>query len=208
LGSLRGFRASARRPNLPSLSPGHSPTHESFHRFPLYEQAIRLAGENGFVQNEGLANELAAEFYLARGYETSAYAYLQNARYSYLRWGALGKVRQLDQRYPRLLEERAPTSSSAAIGTSVEQLDLGTVVKASQAVSGEIVLGKLIETLMAIAVEHAGADRGLLILLRDDEPQIEAEATTGHGRVAVALRQAAATPSKLPQSVFHYVTRT
>jgi predicted ATPase/signal transduction histidine kinase len=174
----------------------------------LYEQAVRLAGENGFVQNEGLANELAAEFYLARGYETSAYAYLQNARYSYLRWGALGKVRQLDQRYPRLHEERAPTSSSAAIGTSVEQLDLGTVVKASQAVSGEIVLGKLIETLMAIAVEHAGADRGLLIFLRDDEPQIEAEATTGHGRVAVALRQAAATPSELPQSVFHYVIRT
>ena len=98
-----------------------------------------------------------------------------------------------------------PTST---IGAPVEQLDLATVIKVSQAVSGEIVLGKLIETLMAIAVEHAGAERGLLILLRGDQPQIEAEATTGRGRVEVALRQAAATSSELPKSVLHYVIRT
>jgi PAS domain S-box-containing protein len=174
----------------------------------LYEQAIRSARENGFAQNEGIANELAAKFYLARGYETSAYAYLRNARYCYFRWGALGKVRQLDQCYPGLHQERPQTSSTATIGTLVEQLDLGTVVKASQAVSSEIVLSKLIETLMLIAIEHAGADRGLLILLRGDEPQIEAEATTDCGRVGVTLRQAAVTPSELPESVFHYVIRT
>ena len=121
---------------------------------------------SGFAQNEGIANELAAKFYLARGYETCANAYLRNARYCYLRWGAHGKVRQLDQRHPHLHEERAPASSTATIGTPLEQLDLGTVVKASQAVSSEIVLGSLIETLMVIAIEHAGAERGLLILPR------------------------------------------
>ena len=82
------------------------------------------------------------------------------------------------------------------------------MVKASQALSSEIVLPKLIEKLMRIAVEHAGAERGLLILLRGDEPQIEAEATTGHGRVEVTVRQAAVTPSDLPQSALHYVIRT
>ena len=174
----------------------------------LYEQAIRSARENGFAQNEGIANELAAKFYLARGYETCANAYLRNARYCYLRWGALGKVRQLDQRHPHLHEERAPASSTATIGTPLEQLDLGTVIKASQAVSSEIVLGKLMETLMVIAVEHAGADRGLLILLRGEEPQIDAEATTGCDRVEVMLREAAVTPSELPESVLHYVIRT
>ena len=87
---------------------------------------------------------------------------------------------------------------TATIGTPVEQLDVGTVVKASQAVSGEIVLDKLIETLMRIAVEHAGAERGLLILLRGDEPQIEAEATTGHGRVEVT--RATTRPSPPPLS--------
>ena len=174
----------------------------------LYEQAIRLARERRFVQNEGLAHELAARFYEARGFETIAHAYLRNARSCYLRWGAEGKVRQLEQLHPQLREESAPPPPNATFGTPVEQLDVGTVVKASQAVSGEIELGKLIETLMRIAIEHAGAERGLLILLRGDEPQIVAEANAGHGKVEVTVREAAVSPLALPQSAFHYVIRT
>jgi len=174
----------------------------------LYEQAIQSAHENGFVQNEALAYEVAAWFYLARGFETIAHTYLRNARNCYERWGALGKVKQLDERYPRLHEERLSTSTTATIGTLVRQLDVETVVKASQALSSEILLPKLIEKLMRFAVEHAGAERGLLVLLRGDEQQIEAEATTGQGRVEVTVRQAAITPSDLPQSVLHYAIRT
>src|SRR3984893_6060316 len=136
----------------------------------LYEEAIHSAREHGFVQNEGLTNELAACFYAARGFETIAYAYLRNARHCYLRWGALGKVRQLDQRYPGLHGESS--SPTATFGAPVEQLDVGTVVKASQAVSGEIVLGNLIKTLLRIAVEHAGAGGGQVILLPGDESRI------------------------------------
>ena len=99
----------------------------------------------------------------------------------------------------------APT---ATIGTPVGQLDVETVVKASQALSSEMVLNRLIEKLMRIAVEHAGAERGLLILLRGDKPRIEAEAITGHGKVEVMVRQAAVTASDLPQSALHYVIRT
>src|SRR6202044_2079187 len=128
-------------------------------------------------QNEGLAHELVARYYLARGIETAGYFYLRNARNCYDRWGALGKVKQLDKLYPHLQEDRVPTSTIAAIGTSAKQLDVETVVKASQALSSEIVLPRLIEKLMRIAVEHAGAERGLLILL-GGEPQIEAAATT------------------------------
>ena len=73
----------------------------------LYEEAIRSAHDHGFVQNEGLAHELAARFYAARGVEKIAHAYLLDARHCYLRWGALGKVRQLDERYPHL-QERGP----------------------------------------------------------------------------------------------------
>jgi signal transduction histidine kinase/ActR/RegA family two-component response regulator len=173
----------------------------------LYEEAIRLARENRFAQNEGLAHEVAARFYAARGFDTIADAYLRNARRCYLRWGALGKVRQLDQRYPLPREESlyAPT---ATIGAAVEQLDLDTVVKASQAVSGEIELGKLIETLLRIAVEHAGAERGLLILFPADEPRIEAEATIGRSAVEVRLRHAAMAPTELPESVLHTAIRT
>ena len=71
----------------------------------LYEEAIRAARENGFVQNEGIANELAAQFYLNRGIEKMAHSYLRDARYCYLRWGALGKVQQLDERYPAIEEQ-------------------------------------------------------------------------------------------------------
>jgi PAS domain S-box-containing protein len=174
----------------------------------LYEEAIRAARENGFVQSEGLANELAAQFYQKRGIEKVAHSYLRESRYCYLRWGALGKVQQLDGRYPHLPEERAPVFSADTIGTSVEQLDLGTVMKASHAVAGEIVLEKLIKTLMMIVVEHAGAERGLLILPHGEEHQIAAEARTGRGTVEVHLRQALVTPAELPDSLFRYVMRT
>jgi PAS domain S-box-containing protein len=174
----------------------------------LYEQAIQSAHEHGFMQNEALAHEVAARFYAARGFETIAHAYLRNARYCYLRWGALGKVRQLEQAHPKLLEDTSLRPPTAAVGTPVEQLDLGAVIKASQAVSGEIVLDRLIETLMTIALEHAGAERGLLILLRGDTLQVAAEARTDDKKIEVTLRQAPVTPDALPEGVLHTVIRT
>ncbi|HMF60138.1 MAG TPA: AAA family ATPase [Vicinamibacterales bacterium] len=174
----------------------------------LYEQAIQWAREHSFVQNEGVAHELAADFYLDRGSTTAARAHLEHARSCFARWGALGKVQQLDERYPRLREKTAPSLPTATIGTRVEQLDVGTVVKASQAVSGEIELGKLIETLMRIAIEHAGAERGLLVLLRGDTLQIEAEARFDQKKVEVTLRPEPGTPAALPESLLHTVIRT
>jgi PAS domain S-box-containing protein len=174
----------------------------------LYEQAIRSARDYGFIHNEALANELASRFYAARGFEKIARVYLQEARYGYLRWGADGKVRQLELLHPHLRDAPVPASPTATIGAPVEQLDVGTVLKAAQAVSGEIVLDKLIKTLLRIAVEHAGAERGLLILFPGDEPRITAEATTSSGQVEVTLRQAAVSPAELPESVLHYMIRT
>jgi PAS domain S-box-containing protein len=175
----------------------------------LYEQAIQAARENGFVQNEGVAHNVAARFYAARGFETIADAYLREARRCYLRWGASGKVRQLEQLHPHLRDAPVPASPTATLGTPAERLDVGTVVKASQAVSGEIVLDELVKTLLRIAIEHAGAERGLLILFPGDEPQIAAEATTGRGQVEVTLcKTAAVSPAELPESVVHTVIRT
>jgi len=174
----------------------------------LYEEAIRFARTSRFVQNEGLASELAAEFHAARGLETVSRAYLRNARSCFLRWGALGKVQQLDQNHAWLLEEVKPLPAASTKGALADQLDVETVVRASQALSSEIVLPKLIENLMRIAVEHAGADRGLLILLHGDESQIEAEAITSHDVVSISLRQTPATSVQLPESLLRYVLRT
>jgi PAS domain S-box-containing protein len=173
----------------------------------LYEQAIRSARKHGFVQNEGLAYEVAARFYTARGFETFATAYLRNARHCYLRWGADGKVRQLDRLYPHVAAPEVHRST-ATIGSPAQQLDVASVVKASQVLSSEIVLPKLIERLMTIALENAGADLGLLILPTEDDYLIQAEARTIGDKIEVALCQNSITGITSPESLVRYVIRT
>ena len=161
-----------------------------------YDRAIGSARANGFVHNEAIANELAGRFYAARGFEKIAYAYLRDARYGYLRWGADAKVRQLERLYPRLhVAEDGGAAGKAS--ESVQQMDVTTVVKASQAVSSEIELPGLIETLMKIALQNAGADRGLLILSRHDDFWIEAEGQSNGDEFAVVMRQAPVSGSRL-----------
>jgi PAS domain S-box-containing protein len=174
----------------------------------LYGQAIRSAHTNGFVHNEALANELAARFYGERGFEKIAHGYLRDARYGYLSWGAAGKVQQLDELYPHLREAGPVSGPTSTIGASVERLDLATVIKVSQTVSGEIVLEKLVDTLMRTAIEHAGAERGLLILPRGAEQRIEAEATTSGDTIIVRLREAFVAEAQVPESIVQYVVRT
>jgi predicted ATPase/transcriptional regulator with GAF, ATPase, and Fis domain len=174
----------------------------------LYEKAVGSAHTQGFVHNEALANERAGCFYAARGFARIAATYLRDARYCYRRWGADAKVRQLDQLYPQIAAEESIADATATIQTPVEHLDLTTVIKVSEAVSGEIVFERLIEALMRAAIAHAGAERGLLILPRADDYHIEAEATTGTDDVTVVVRQAGITATDLPSSILQYVLRT
>ncbi|MBD1885764.1 serine/threonine-protein kinase, partial [Microcoleus vaginatus] len=153
----------------------------------MYDKAIALAKENDYINEEALAHELAAKFYLSWGKEDFAQLYMQKAHYSYQVWGAIAKVEHLEQKYPQLL---ARTSAKAATNTTLKQtttartttsshlgetLDLATVMKAAQAISGEIVLSKLLERLMKIAIENAGAQKGFLILEKAGNWAIEAE---------------------------------
>ena len=173
-----------------------------------YEKAIRSAHANGFVQNEALANELAARFYFAHGFDKNAHAHLRDAHDCYLQWGADGKARQLEELNPYLRRAKPLPGSTSTISTSVEQLDLAAVIKLSQAISGEIVLDRLIDTLMRTAIAQAGAERSLLIVPRDTEPHIEAEAMTRDDMVVVELRREPVTTMALPVSVLQYVLRT
>jgi PAS domain S-box-containing protein len=178
-----------------------------FEAMRLYKQAILSAHANGFVHNEGIAYEVAAaRFYAPRGFDKIADSYLLEARYCYLRWGAVAKVRQLDELYPHLREGELAPRPTTTIETPVEHLDLATVIKVSQAVSSEIVLEKLIDTLMRAAIELAGAERGLLILPHGNEQRIEAEVTVSGDRVVVRRRETV--DSALPDSIIHYVVRT
>jgi len=175
----------------------------------LYEQAIRSARDSGFIHQEAIAYESAGRFYAARGFEEFAHVYLGNARDAYLRWGADGKVRQLDQMYPHLRKEEREPSPTSTIGAPIEHLDLATVLKVSQAMSGEIVvLEKLIDTLLRTALEHAGAERGLLILQQGAELRIEAEATTRGSAVTITLCHVPISGADLPEPIVRYVART
>jgi PAS domain S-box-containing protein len=171
----------------------------------LYEQAIRSARANGFVHSEALACEIAARFYAARGFEDIAGMYLARARDGYLRWGADGKVRLLEARHPQLaISGRRGGKKEAA--SPDQALDVAAVVKASQALSGEMLLPRLIERLMTIALQNAGAARGLLILPQENDYHVEAEARAD-GEQIVLQFGAAAGPA-VPESIIRYVMRT
>jgi len=174
----------------------------------LYEQAIRAARANGFVHNEAIAYERASAFYRARGFDQFADTYVQKARACYASWGADGKVRQLDQLHPHLRQEPPAPDARGTIGAPIEHLDLATVLKVSQAVSGELVRDKLVEALLRLAIEHAGAERGVLVLPHGGDLSIQADGSTTSSGVVVRLREAPASSAELPESVVRYTART
>ena len=139
----------------------------------LYDQAIESAREHEYINNQAIANELAAKYYLSKGLGRIAALYMKEAHYLFGLWGAESKVRDLEERYPEFItavksqaEESVSVSRehSSSTHSTVEfssNLDLNTVMKATRAISGEIVLEKLTGKLLKIMVENAGAEKGI-----------------------------------------------
>ncbi|WP_085489385.1 AAA family ATPase [Paraburkholderia susongensis] len=170
-----------------------------------YERAIADAHEQRLPHVEGLANEIAGQFYKDRGFAAIGVVYLRNARLAYLNWGATAKVRALDARHPGLMAEDAAGPSSEPVAN---QLDVETVVKASQAISSERVLERLMHTLMTIVLEHAGARRALLILPHAEHLWIEAEANSIREGSMVSVGRRAASSETVPLALLHHSLRT
>lgn len=185
----------------------------------FYDVAIQGAQANDYLQDEALAHELAAQFYLNWGKEKVTAGYFQDAYYCYARWGAKAKVEDLKQRYaqflqPILVQERshqqgnfttetAVTSSSSSL---TEFLDLAAVIKAAQAISGELLPDQLILTLMQGVLENAGAERGALILLESDHLVLVAQCASSQTcKLQSTLLDSC---SNLPIALIHYVFRT
>ncbi|MFW9263037.1 trifunctional serine/threonine-protein kinase/ATP-binding protein/sensor histidine kinase [Nostoc sp. CALU 546] len=159
-----------------------------------YDRAIQLAKENQYPNEEALANELAAKFYLDWGKEKIAQTYMNEAYYCYTRWGAKAKVVDLETRYPQLLaticqkQQSSFTSTETMIAISShtiqtssfnnaslsQALDLATILKASQSLSSEIELDKLLSTLLEVILESAGADKCALLMPSGSRWVIEA----------------------------------
>jgi transcriptional regulator with GAF, ATPase, and Fis domain/predicted ATPase len=173
----------------------------------LYEDAMRSAATSDAPHIEAMASELAAHFLRARGLDGIARGYLGRAQSCYRRWGASAAARRLDAFYA--LSAEAPASHpTAVVPASAEGLDLATVIKASQTISGEILIDKLVEALMVTTIQHAGAERGLLIVQRNEETRVEAEATTQLDAIAVRLLGRTPAAADLPVTILTYVLRT
>ena len=146
----------------------------------LYEKAIKGAKKSEFIHEEAIAYERAAEFYLALGREEIGQLYLRNAHHCYSRWGAKAKVQALEAEYPQLLmgitKRKEVLNTTESTGSSnPEILDLLAVTKASQVLASEIKLDKLLAKLMKTVIENGGAQKGFLLLEKEQQWTIEAE---------------------------------
>ena len=183
----------------------------------LYDRAIESAKEHEFVQNEALGNELAAKFWLSRGKEDFAKLYMRKARQGYQIWGAVAKVQHLEEKYPEFfhnVSSRTGTDTTTTISTTTtgnstgEALDLATIIEASQAISGEIKLGALLEELLQLTFKNAGAQKGILILADESEILTIEAAGSAEGEIQVLQSIPVSEYSDLPIGIVNYVQRT
>ena len=180
----------------------------------LYDAAIGAAREHDALQNEAISNELAARFHLANGHEKVARSYLADARYGFLKWGALGVVAHLENEFPFLVAASSAgnllhdsTSNESSESERLSSLDLATVVKTSQALSGEIEIEPLMRQLMQFALENAGAQKGLLLLEKNGHLFVEAQMTLD-GEVDVLQSLAFDDSGDWPLAPVQYAART
>jgi PAS domain S-box-containing protein len=182
-----------------------------------YDLAINGARENGYVQEEALANELAAKFYISKERERAAAEYLKGALFCYRKWGADAKEKDMRKKYKNLLsspydeiktsKEPIPLPHETA-NIRPEDLDLDMVLKASRVISGEILLGSLLEKMMKIVIEVSGAQKGLLILEKEGKFFIEAEGDAETGKVSLLRETEFEKSGELSHAVTNYVIRT
>ncbi len=195
-----------------------------------YDRAIAGAKNHSYIQEEALANELAAEYYLNRGKEQVATGYMLAAYYGYARWGALAKINDLEERYPQLLESilsitqlklnpqdtiAAPTlttrktSSTSSSSSTSKTLDVASILKAAQAISSELQHDQLISKLAGILMENSGAAKCALILPAHPEWQVEALATLQEQQKQESFpKESLETSADVPISLIRYVRNT
>jgi predicted ATPase/serine phosphatase RsbU (regulator of sigma subunit) len=180
-----------------------------------YDLAIESSREHEYLYNEMYYNELAARYYLSIGNKKLARSYLIDAYECCSRWGASAKLRHMQDMYGELLPSSAlyhiassDDSTTMTTGSSTQIMDIATVVKASQTISGEVALGRLLARMMKIAMENAGAQRGFMILEENDRLMVEAESTIEDEEVRVLESIPVDTCGRLSAAMVHYVART
>jgi predicted ATPase/GAF domain-containing protein/HPt (histidine-containing phosphotransfer) domain-containing protein len=187
-----------------------------------YDEAISWGTEHGFMHHVAIASELAGRFHHTAGRTKIARLFLSEARYHYERWGAVGKVAQLEQAYLDLdltVATREPAQTTQHTATRTRErtttlhagegsLDLMSAMRAAHAMASELELDRLIERLLTILVENAGARRGHLILPEADGLFVVASITVDPDRIELGTQQALTECRTLPTSIVQYVARS
>ncbi|MCP4345110.1 MAG: AAA family ATPase [Desulfobacterales bacterium] len=177
----------------------------------IFDQAIRFAFENRYIQEEALGNELAARFWMGKGKVHLAECYIKSARSLFELWGADRKASQLEKKYSVFMGTkmvRADSQKTTVIDkTLTEYIDVDAVIKASQAISSEINLETLLIRIMQIIIENAGARKGILILESENDLTVEASANTDSGIIEV-LKSVPADTGTVPENIVRFVHRT
>ncbi len=173
----------------------------------LYDKALRSARETGISHVEALAQEFAGRFHLEAGHPRLAAHHLHCAREGYARWGARAKVRALEEAHPSVFPAVAPQAlPSGSSAPAADSLDLAAVIRAAQALSGEIQLAGLLRRLLTLMVENAGAERAFLILKKGGA--LTVEASLDGDRVTAGAPVPLEASDALSAAVVYYVART
>lgn len=168
-----------------------------------YDKSIKAAGENGFLPEEALANELAAKYFHSTGKISISENYARNAAYCYAKWGCALKAKQLNQKYGILMPEQTAAEYSAPL-----LLDVNTIVQASQAISEEIVLEGLLKKMMRIVLQNAGANKVLFIMDRGGDLFIEASGSADGGQVQVLKGVNVKEQAEVSEKLLNYVVNS
>ena len=178
-----------------------------------YDKAIQLSGENGFIQEEALANELASRYYFSKGKTKFAVTYLEDAYRGYKKWGAIAKIQYMEEKYPEMFlsNVNAPitvSKSTSSTTNTMELLNMTSILKATQTISREIVLERLLEKLVNITMENAGAQRIFFIVKRDEDLFIEARGDVSETNQVIIESCPVIGSGLVPESIINYVNRT
>ncbi len=175
-----------------------------------FMEAIQSAFDHGFMMHAGIACERMAEFCLSSNQQTLATFFIEKARNAYFNWGASTKVTLLSQKLSELENRNQNTNHDRA--SYVGNHDLSTIIKASQVIGSEIVLDKLLGRLMHTMIENSGARKGILVLKKDRDWMVEAEANLDNERKtflkSYQLDFNKGKEPTLPLSVIRYVEQT
>lgn len=182
----------------------------------LYEKAIKAAHENGFIQDEAIACELTACFYLKMGIENIASVYFLRAQSNYRQWGATAKIKALRESYPQFFNSAGgieilihDANDAGSSGTGSEMLDLSSIIQVSQTLASEIELGSLLKKIIKIAIENAGAQKGLFILKNEEDNKLYIEAQYSTDTQIKVLQSIPVEESNsLSTAIINYVNKT